>query len=237
VVAAAAAGAFAAAGAEVVDDPSCGVLMIVQRSDQVIYPLPRRLLSADRDSVWSRSRTFTADQDYGLERTRGVLRLRVPPVPGETLWVRVCGLVDPPELSAQYATYRPARAAPDTAADSTLADLGPTRPGIVRSTTESPPGTSLAIQGNKTIAVDFGSNQDAFLRQSLDLTVSGSLAPGVELTGVLSDRNTPLTATGSTRDLQSLDRLLIELRAPQGGAALGDVSLGLDRGEFARLDR
>src|SRR5262249_15510139 len=111
------------------------------------------------------------------------------------------------------------------------------RPGVPRSTTEAPPGTSIAIQGNKTIAVDFGSNQDAFLRQSLDLAVSGTLAPGVELTGVLSDRNTPLTTSGSTKDLQSLDRLLIELKAPQGGAALGDVSLSLDQGEFARVDR
>src|SRR5207253_4723452 len=85
--------------------------------------------------------------------------------------------------------------------------------------------------------VEFGSSQDAFLRQSLDLAVSGTLAPGVELTGALSDRNTPLTAAGSTRDIQSLDRLLIELKAPQGGAALGDVGLRLDRGEFGRLER
>ena len=232
-----AAGAVSAAAATV-EDPGCGVLVVVQRSDQVIYPLPRGWLRAGSDSIWSASRALVRGQDYGLERTRGVLRLRVPPVTGETLWVRVCGLVNPPELATQYATYRPARAPSDSAAaDSSAASPATTRPGVPRSTTEPPPGTALAIQGNKTIAVDFGSNQDAFLRQSLDLTVSGTLSPGVELTGVLSDRNTPLTATGSTRDLQSLDRLLIELRAPQGGAALGDVSLGLDRGEFARIER
>ena len=223
--------------AATVDDPGCGTLVVVQRSDQVIYPLPRRLLSASGDSVWSTSRAWVRDEDYGLERTRGVLRLRVPPTPGETLWVRVCGLVDPPALASQYATYRPARGATADSAATDSLEMISTRPGIPRSTTEAPAGIGLAIQGNKTIAVDFGSEQDAFLRQSLDLTVSGSLAPGVELTGVLSDRNTPLTATGSTRDLQSLDRLLIELRAPQGGAALGDVALGLDRGEFARIER
>lgn len=101
----------------------------------------------------------------------------------------------------------------------------------------APSGSALTFSGNKTLAVEFGSAQDAALRQSLDLTVSGTLAPGVELTGVLSDRNTPLTAGGSTQDLQSLDRVLIELRAPHASAALGDVALNLQRGEFARLER
>src|SRR4029078_13439580 len=78
--------------------------------------------------------------------------------------------------------------------DSLTADVAPPplpngRPVTVRSTTTAPAGASLNIYGNKTGAVDFGSSQDAFLRQSLDLAVSGTLAPGVQLTGVLSDRN------------------------------------------------
>jgi hypothetical protein len=95
----------------------------------------------------------------------------------------------------------------------------------------------MNITGNKTIAVDFGASQDAFLRQSLDLAVSGTLAPGVELTGVLSDRNTPVTTTGATQDLQSLDRVLIELRAPRAAATLGDLTIDVAEGEFARLQR
>ena len=221
-----------------VHDPGCSVIELVQRSDQVIYPLPRRLLRDGSDSLWTASRAWTRGVDYGLDRTRGVLRLRVPPVPGETLRVRVCGLVAPPVFSARFAEFRASRAGPDSAPPESLLDAPPaSRPGSARSTTEAPSGATLAIQGNKTIAVDFGSNQDAFLRQSLDLAVSGALAPGVELTGVLSDRNTPLTSAGSTRDLQSLDRLLIELRAPQGGASLGDVALALDHGEFSRIER
>jgi hypothetical protein len=74
-------------------------------------------------------------------------------------------------------------------------------------------------------------------RQSLDLSVSGTLAPGVELTGVLSDRNTPLTAEGSTQDLQSLDRVLLELRTPNGAASFGDVAVDARDGEFARVER
>ncbi len=223
--------------ASAVTDPGCGTSPIVQRSGTVIYALPRTFLRAGSDSVWSGARPLARGADYVLDRTRGLLRLLIEPVPGETLWVRACGLIAPPPLEFRGLTYRPAAATADRTAADSLAAPPAARPATLRSPNEAPPGAALSLTGNKTIAVEFGSSQDAFLRQSLDLAVSGSLAPGVELTGVLSDRNTPLTTAGSTRDLQSLDRLLLELRAPQGGAALGDVALSLDRGEFGRLER
>src|SRR6266850_1540407 len=111
------------------------------------------------------------------------------------------------------------------------------RPGVSRERLSDVAGVNLAVTGSKTLAIDFGSNQDAFLRQSLDLTVSGSVAPGVELTGVLSDRNTPLTAEGSTRDLQALDRVLLELKSPTTSVQLGDVDVALEQGEFGRIRR
>jgi hypothetical protein len=126
--------------------------------------------------------------------------------------------------------YRPARppGAFDSAAVPPRESPAPgAHPVTARSPLVAPAGASLAVNGNKTLAVDFGSSQDAFLRQSLDLAVSGTLSPGVQLTGVLSDRNLPLTSAGSTQDLQALDRVMIELTAPRGSAALGDVSLSL----------
>ncbi|HEY3216342.1 MAG TPA: hypothetical protein VGK93_07605 [Candidatus Eisenbacteria bacterium] len=226
--------------AAVVSDPACGVVAVVQRSSTVQYLLPHAFLRAGTDSIWTARGSLLRDVDYALDRTRGVLRLLREPIPGETLLVRACWLMDPPPLELQLQAYHPVPAVGSGAA----VDSQPVEPGwftprrmTARSPTEAPIGTSLLLTGNKTVAVDFGSNQDAFFRQSLDLGVTGTLAPGVELTGVLSDRNTPLTAEGSTQDLQSIDRLLIELRAPNGGAALGDVSLNLQRGEFARLER
>src|SRR6185503_15242980 len=114
----------------------------------------------------------------------------------------------PTEL--QFQRYRPSSASlPDSlTGNPRTPGTTPARPVTSRSTVTAPAGASLNFTGNKTVTVDFGSSQDAFLRQSLDLAVSGSLAPGVQLTGVLSDRNTPLSASGSTQDLQSLDRVL-----------------------------
>lgn len=235
----------AAASASAIADPSCGEMRVVMRENAVVYALPHGFLRAGTDSVWSRAGSWRPGSDYVLERLRGELRLLRPPIPGDTLRVRGCWLLAPPPLELSLMRYRPAAGAareslagagggPDARG---AAVVGGSRPAAARDPARSPAGASLTLTGNKTIAVDFGSNQDAFLRQSLDLAVSGTLAPGIEITGVLSDRNTPLTAGGSTQSLEALDRVLIELKAPQGSAALGDIGLDLRQGEFARLER
>ncbi len=222
--------------ARAVDDPGCGRLAVPMQAGVVLYRLPRGFLRAGSDSVTFGRIPLRRDLDYVLDPTRGELRLLRDPLPGDTLWVQACWLIAPPPLQLSYYDWRPAVAAvgDTTRPDSAVARL---RPATARSVSAAPGGTSLVVSGNKSLAVEFGSNQDAFVRQSLDLSVNGSLGPGVQLTGVLSDRNVPLGAGGTTQGLQSFDRVLVELSAPQGTAALGDVSLELGRGEFARLER
>lgn len=234
--AAAAVVAAAPAAAVTVADPSCGVMRVTRPAGALVVRLPHRFLRAGRDSVWTRSGTLDAGRDYLLDRLRGELRLLRDPAE-DTLWVRACWLLDPPPLEARLETWRPAAplaAAPESAAAEP--DRAP-RPAVARDPAAVPPGAQLTVTGNKTIAVDFGTAQDAALRQSLDLAVSGQLAPEVTLTGVLSDRNTPLTADGGTQELQALDRVLIELRAPRASAALGDIPVSFAGGEFARVER
>ena len=219
-------------------DPSCAVFPVVPASGVAVMRLPRGFIRAGSDSVWSRAGGWTRDRDYRLDLLRGDLRLQRAWVPGETLWVSECGLVAPPALEYARQVYQPARTpgAPDTGA--TAAAMPATsRPSTGRDPTTAPSGAALAVNGNKTLAVEFGSAQDAALRQSLDLSVSGHIAPGVELTGVLSDRDTPLSAAGSTQDLQSLDRVLVEIKAKDGAGALGDIPITLTRSEFGRLER
>ncbi len=233
-----AAGTLTAAGVAVAStDPGCGVIPVAQRSGAVIYGLSHSFLRPGSDSVWTATRPWTRGTDYAIDRAKGALRLLREPVPGETLWVHVCWLLDPPPAEVQRNVYRPVLATAPAVKDSAPPAPAVPRPITSRDPGRASPGASLALNGNKTIAVDFGSSQDAFLRQSLDLSVSGSLAPGVDLTGVFSDQSVPLGAAGATRDLQAVDRLLLELKGPQGGAALGDVSLDLAQGEFGRLTR
>ncbi len=225
--------------AAVVRDPACGDAVFVVGEGARRFRLPHIALRAGSDSVWTARGALVRGRDYLLDPLRGDLRVLVALAPGESLWVRSCWLLDPPPQSYARQVYAPAppqapvgAAPPDTGAGAAVA-----RPATGRDLAQPPGGAALAVTGNKTVAVEFGSSQDAALRQSLDLAVSGTLAPGVELTGVLTDRNLPLSAQGSTQDLQSLDRVLIELKAPHFAASLGDVPLTLSAGEFGRLDR
>lgn len=223
--------------ASAASDPTCFTSAMVPTPGTAVMRLPRSFLRAGSDSVWSRAGQWEAGRDYRLDRLSGDLRLIRAIAPGETVWVHACALLEPPPLDYVRQVYRPARP-PGAAPDSVGVPLAPVpRPVTGRDVGTAPAGTSLGVNGNKTIAVDFGSSQDAALRQSLDLSVTGTLAPGVELTGVLTDRDTPVGADGTTQDLRSLDRVLVELRAPDGRGSLGDIPVQVTRGEFARLDR
>ncbi|MCE9628242.1 MAG: hypothetical protein K8R56_10055, partial [Candidatus Eisenbacteria bacterium] len=221
-------------------DPSCFTFVLVPAQGVALQRVPHTFVRTGTDSVWSRGGPWQRDRDYQWDLLRGDLRLLRAWAPGDTLWVSGCGLVSPPPLEYQRLLYQAARApvVRDSAGRAPVAPLAASaRPATARDPGTAPLGAALAVTGNKTLAVDFGSSQDAALRQSLDLSVSGRVAPGVELTGVLTDRDTPLSATGATQDLQSIDRVLLELRSRDGRASLGDITLAITRGEFARLER
>src|SRR5439155_9828251 len=180
-----------AAGAGAESDPSCGRMPVVPREGTLVYRLPHAFLRPGSDSVRVGAAVWRRDADYALNPLRGELRLLRDPIPGDTLWVEACWLLDPPPLERERRRYRPGPPeAQGAAPDSSPAVVE--RAGVSRERFSEASGLSLAVSGSKTLAIDFGSNQDAFVRQSLDLTLGGQLAPGVELTGVLSDRNTPL---------------------------------------------
>jgi len=214
-------------------DPGCGTMTLVPRPGALMLALPHDFLLEASDSVWSMRGPWRSGADYTLDRTRGELRLLREAMPGETLYVHACWLLAPPPLELQRYQYHPAASRTDTTAPAAPPEP---RPGPT-SLTSAPSGVSLALTGNKSVAVEFGSSQDAVLRQSLDLALTGTIAPGVQITGVLTDRSTPVTETGSTLNLQAADQVRLELTAPGASATLGDLSLRFDDGEFGRVER
>src|SRR5438067_9608227 len=135
--------------ARIIHDPSCFTQVLVPRAGVATVRLARGFLRAGSDSVWSRQGAWLAGRDYRLDRLRGDLRLLRALPPGDTVWVRACGLVAPPALEYQRQVYRPAPASgPADTAAGRPALVATARPGTARDLGLAPAGAALAVTGN-----------------------------------------------------------------------------------------
>jgi hypothetical protein len=221
-------------------------MRIVVTPPQLVYPLPDRFVLTGSDTARVRERVLVPGRDYFLDAAAGEFRLNTELAPGDTVrlsyralllplagasGVLVPRMVPPRPQGSDTSFARPEGSAP-AGAGTAAVRAGGSLPGAAPA-----PGASLAFTGNKTVAVDFGNTRDLALRQSLDLHATGRVAAGVDVLAVLSDRNTPVSTEGSTRELRELDKLLLEIKGPGAGATLGDLSVSEQRGTFARFNR
>jgi len=131
----------------------------------------------------------------------------------------------------------PGDESPSYASFTSPGDKSPFQPGDESPGYMTSDSTDLTVGGSKTFSIGFGSDRDATLTQSLRLNLSGRLSGGVEVLGVLSDRNLPIQPDGSTRALSELDQVLLRIRSPSLSAGLGDLSVSLTETEFSRYER
>ncbi len=93
---------------------------------------------------------------------------------------------------------------------------------------------NLTLSGYKSINVSMGTMGNVNLEQSLDVTLSGEIAPHTTLAGHLTDQGTSLEGT---REISDLDRIYVELVNPRYTCSVGDqymywpVSNGLVQGQ------
>jgi hypothetical protein len=236
------------AAAWVPPDPGARLAAIVIAPPQTVYPLPDRFLIAGSDSARVRGRLLVRGRDYFLDAAPGTFRLNSALAPGDTVRVSYRILLAP--LASANGVLVPRIRPPGPAADTSFAlrdttggmpGGAATGPAAVRAIGSAAApvseGAALTLTGNKTVAVDFGNTRDVALRQSLDLHATGRVAPGVDVLAVLSDRNTPISGDGSTRELRELDKLLLEVKGPGAGSTLGDLTMAQEQGTFARFGR
>ena len=239
------AGGKCRAAAWIPPDPGARTTKIAITPPQIAYPLPDRFLLAGSDTARVRDRVLVRGRDYFLDAAAGEFRLNTELAPGDTVRLSYRALLLPIAgasgvLVPRLVPVRPAGAdtsfARPEGAPPAGAGTAAVRAGGAVSAAPAP-GASLAFTGNKTVAVDFGNTRDLALRQSLDLHATGRVATGVDVLAVLSDRNTPVSTEGSTRELRELDKLLLEIKGAHAGATLGDLSVAEQRGTFARFSR
>jgi hypothetical protein len=96
---------------------------------------------------------------------------------------------------------------------------------------------NIKVSGSKTISLTMGSQSALSMNQSLDVNINGDIARDVTINAILTDQDVPIQPDGTTRSLQEIDRVLIELESRRFKATLGDYFLGFGDTRFLNYNR
>ena len=95
----------------------------------------------------------------------------------------------------------------------------------------------LTFGGSKTFDISTGSGREASLNQTLRLNISGNITEDIVLRASISDQNTPLSPEGDTKELDEIDRVMIELEGKSFKIDMGDTDLKNDMGRWLSYQR
>lgn len=96
-------------------------------------------------------------------------------------------------------------------------------------------GTGLTLAGTKSLGFSAGTS-GAALEQATRIAVGGEYE-GIAIDAELSDQSSPIPPEGTTRELEELDRILINVKGQDWRGTFGDVEVGADAGALGRLVR
>ena len=99
------------------------------------------------------------------------------------------------------------------------------------------PKTGLDAQGSISRGIQVSSNASVSLQSSMYLKIDGKLTDGYTVSGVLTDKTSPLQPIGNTRRLNDFDRVMISVNGPSLNASIGDIDLRLKNGKFGKMER
>jgi len=85
---------------------------------------------------------------------------------------------------------------------------------------------NLQVSGSKTVQVSSGSRREMTVDQNLRLSIMGQLTQDISVRAFLSDDNLPVVPEGNTEELRDIDKVLVEMRASNWQATLGDFVAG-----------
>lgn len=99
------------------------------------------------------------------------------------------------------------------------------------------PDAGLGATGSISRGIQVSSNASVSLQSSMYLKIKGSLSEDYEVSGVLSEKTSPLQPIGNTRRLNDFDRVIINVVGPTMNASVGDIDLRFNDGRFGKFER
>lgn len=96
----------------------------------------------------------------------------------------------------------------------------------------------LQSKGSIIRGVTFGNNQGSSVQSTMDMQISGKLAPDVSILASISDHNLPIQADGYTQTLEEFDKIYIQLNIRKNSILrAGHLDLQDDKTYFGRYQR
>jgi len=96
---------------------------------------------------------------------------------------------------------------------------------------------NLEVRGSKTVQVSSGSRREMTVDQNLRLTIMGQLTDDISVRAFLSDDNLPVIPEGNTEELRDIDKVLVEMKARNWAATLGDFVANRSGSTFGNYRR
>ena len=165
------------------------------------------------------------DINYNIDYQSGVIVFNKLLKPGTTL--KICYKIYPSDLLLSHQKFKPQKYSNKSIAKINKSLLA--KPAEFGS-------NDLFISGSKSFAVSLGDDEDLDLDQSLYLQIDGKLSDNISVKAQLSDNNSPITSTGTTKKITELDKMFIEVYSDNYSVSFGDFNTRISQTEFANYD-